>query len=456
MLKKIAIIFACVFLFCGCSKNKSQHVTGNPDIAGVYTEMYSPEFWINEDMDKEMLTKNEISLLNHKLQDGTAAQLLDLQSYPDTISKGELIEKLNTYVIPDVPRYTGVDGNAPVTKEYYNKIRANRNMNSVQESNRVVPAVIVNETSLRDFPDDAPSYEEAGNMDIDLFHESKMKVWDNCIILHTSLDKNWYFIQTKSFRGWIKAVDAAICEKKDWQKYGVMDFALVTGNRVMLDADPYDRNLSRKEMLMGTKLPLVQNNNEVNRVSTLSSYQVMIPVRGMDGKLEVKTGRIPKNSDISIGYLPFTEENIIRQSFKMLGERYGWGGSLHARDCSSYIRDVYLCFGIELPRNSAAQGAINTAESLDLSYLDDSKKEEAIKTCHVGSILEMQGHVMMYLGEYEGKIYGIHAVYAFGESGKGGVDGRKNISCVTVSDLTVTRKDGSTFLSNLRNAVAFD
>ena len=58
---------------------------------------------------------------------------------------------------------------------------------------------------------------------------------------------------------------------------------------------------------------------------------------------------------------------------------------------------------------------------------------------------------MLYLGEFNGKAYVIHDVYAFGESGKDGSEGRKNINCVTVSDLYVTRKDGSTFLENIRN-----
>lgn len=59
--------------------------------------------------------------------------------------------------------------------------------------------------------------------------------------------------------------------------------------------------------------------------------------------------------DVSVGYLSLTNEEIIKQAFKCLGDRYGWGGMLESRDCSSYIREVYRCFGWILPRNTTGQ-----------------------------------------------------------------------------------------------------
>ena len=32
--------------------------------------------------------------------------------------------------------------------------------------------------------------------------------------------------------------------------------------------------------------------------------------------------------DVSVGYLSLTNEEIIKQAFKCLGDRYGWGGML--------------------------------------------------------------------------------------------------------------------------------
>lgn len=452
-----AFIFAVLTLAAaGCAHKTGPESTDVPDIGGAYKEMYNADFWIGNDCHKEIMSKDEIQVFNENMKNGSIYKLVDLENHPDELLEDELKERINTYSIPGKTRYTNPNARTPVTKEYYNKLRANRNMSAIKDVNPVRHAIIVNETSLRDFPDSAPSYEEEGNMDIDLFHENRMKVWEKCLVLHTSADGKWYFIQTMSFRGWISSEDAAICSKEDWKKYNERDFLVITGNRVVMDRNPYDDNTSGKEMLMGTRLPLAADSGEIDRVSTVSSYSVVLPYRGEDGRLNEKTGRIPKNADVNTGYLPLTGENIIRQSFKMLGERYGWGGSLNARDCSSFIRDIYFCFGIELPRNSAGQGAMQTRRKPNVSYMEDDKKENTIMSQHPGAILEMQGHVMIYLGAYKGKAYVIHSVYAFGESGKNGADGRKNISCVTVSDLYVTRKDGSTFLSNIKNITPFN
>lgn len=451
----LLIIVVTAIALNGCG-NKDVTVDGRPDIGGVYEQMYSADFWIDGNSETELMTAKEIQTFNYNMYNGTIYKFSDINNHKTELTEDELRARLEAYSIPTEPRYTGTDGRIPVTKEQFNKMRANMNMSSIEEINPVRWAVIVNETSLRSFPDDTPIYEEEGNMDIDLFHQNKMKVWEKCLVLHTSGDGLWHYIQTVSFRGWIKAEDAAICDKDAWLKYNAMDFLVVTGNRIALDNDPYDSSISGDELLMGTRLPLVSDTSEVNRVSTVSSYTILMPARAEDGTLIEKTARIPRNADVNMGYLPLTGENIIRQSFKMIGERYGWGGSLNARDCSSFIRDIYFCFGIEVPRNSAAQGSMKTPGRTDTSHMNDDQKEELIKTLHPGALLEMQGHVMMYLGEHEGKAYIIHAVYAFGESGKNGAYGRKNIGCVTISDLYVTRKDGSTFISNIRSVVPFD
>ena len=54
-------------------------------------------------------------------------------------------------------------------------------------------------------------------------------------------------------------------------------------------------------------------------------------------------------------YLPLTRANLLRQGFKFLGERYGWGHSYNARDCSGFVSDVYRSFGVQLPRNTRDQ-----------------------------------------------------------------------------------------------------
>ena len=55
------------------------------------------------------------------------------------------------------------------------------------------------------------------------------------------------------------------------------------------------------------------------------------------------------------GYLPLTQNNVLDVAFSCIGDEYGWGGMNGNMDCSLYTRNIYKCFGLELPRNTTWQ-----------------------------------------------------------------------------------------------------
>ena len=156
---------------------------------------------------------------------------------------------------------------------------------------------------------------------------------------------------------------------------------------------------------------------------------------------------------MSVGYLPFTERNILKVAFECLGNRYGWGGSLEAMDCSLYVCLVYRCFGFSLPRNTSWQQAIPSFNKIE-GKTDDEKTGE-IKKSHVGSVLYFSGHEMMYLGRYKGRTYVISAlgtVFDVGDTTK------RSVYNVSINTLDVKRANGNTWLANLSgiNTFQFD
>ena len=57
---------------------------------------------------------------------------------------------------------------------------------------------------------------------------------------------------------------------------------------------------------------------------------------------------LPETAEVSIGYLPLTQENIAMVALQTLGDTYGWGGMLDAEDCTGKIRTIYACFGLSV------------------------------------------------------------------------------------------------------------
>jgi hypothetical protein len=108
-------------------------------------------------------------------------------------------------------------------------------------------------------------------------------------------------------------------------------------------------------------------------------------------------------------YLPLTRENIIRQAFKFLGERYGWGHSYDARDCSGFVSEVYRSFGVRLPRNTRDQGVSPAFNRIALTAADDyGKRVELLRQAQVGDLIYIPGHVMMVIGQERDGPYVIH------------------------------------------------
>src|SRR3546814_6380766 len=73
---------------------------------------------------------------------------------------------------------------------------------------------------------------------------------------------------------------------------------------------------------------------------------------------------LQKNADSASDYLPLTRANIIRQGFRFLGERYGWGHGYNGRDCSGFVSEVYRSMGVQLPRNTSDQSVSPALDQL--------------------------------------------------------------------------------------------
>ena len=133
------------------------------------------------------------------------------------------------------------------------------------------------------------------------------------------------------------------------------DRLLVTGNIVSVFGDP---SLRQPVFLaqMGDSFPLLSLPDGDKMPNAF--YIIQIPSRENDGSLTFKKGFIRSGEDVYKGFLPYTQENIAHQAFKMLDHPYGWGDMAGGRDCSRFIMDLFRTFGILMPRNSKEQAMV--------------------------------------------------------------------------------------------------
>ena len=273
----------------------------------------------------------------------------------------------------------------------------------------------------------------------------------------TTKDGKYAHVLTDNCSGWIETDKIAICDsKEEWlaQVYPADENSLVVdSSHIVLEESYTSPKTSKVDLYLGTILPLVGKSDipaQIEERYPWSSYTVYLPTRAADGKLEKTLALIPVHHDVSIGYLDLTVKNILETAFKCLGDRYGWGGMLGAMDCSLYMRNIYRCFGLALPRNTTAQIKMPTTR-YDLTEMSTAQKEAIYDKLTPGSMLMFPGsHIMMYLGKIDGKYYVISDLGSLFDVGS---ETKTSVYSVAINSLDVKRGNGKTWTESMTWAV---
>jgi cell wall-associated NlpC family hydrolase len=257
------------------------------------------------------------------------------------------------------------------------------------------------------------AYRPDDDAGIDRFQESAAFPGTPVAIVHESRDRGWWFVVTGNYRAWVEKQHVA--EGSAGQVFGYArksPYLIVTGPRAFTAHAPEWPQVSELQLDMGVRVPLIADwpaDRPVNGQHGYTGHVVELPVRAEDGSLGFAPALLPRTADVTAGYLPLTTANLLRQGFKFLGERYGWGHSNNARDCSGFVSEVYRSFGVELPRNSRDQGESPALNRISFTDSDSrAKRAAAVKDLEIGDLVFIPGHVMMVIGRDHGSVYVIH------------------------------------------------
>ena len=163
------------------------------------------------------------------------------------------------------------------------------------------------------------------------------------LVVHTSADGAWVFVETGLVSGWVPTEDTAVTDAPFRSRYENGTYAVIVRDDVPL-VDELGRYVTTGSL--GTMLPLSGGSG--------SSLRLLVPVRDPQGRAVVVPVRVSP-SDAVRKPIPLTARAAAEIGNRMMGQPYGWGGYLFNRDCSLAMRDLFVPFGVWLPRNSSAQ-----------------------------------------------------------------------------------------------------
>ena len=419
-----------------------QSFTASSRLPNVTAEMERPEFWIKKikDPTHPLLTSEKIQKMNEenlKRQDLGVRRIKDLK---EDWSREEILSLLKedweNFGRTGEVRY-GKRG-APLGEFFWSNLKNTLDQEVIQETNRMLFALIFKRTDIRVLPTDELSMTTPNNFEFDLFQQSSIGPGYPIGIYHFSQDKKWAYVQVPFIRGWIHADDLAIAREKaevvDYEK--AKNGLVVTGNLVTVFDDSSLRHPAFTAQ-MGDSFPLL--GGPAGGKTSQPFYIVSVPSRDDSRSLSLRKGYIRAGEDVHQGFLPYTQENVARQAFKMLHHPYGWGDRLGGRDCSRFILDLFRTFGILMPRNSKEQAMVG----MDPGSLKGRPGQEIQRfldqSIPLATTLRLPGHIMLYLGKDRGRHYAIHSISGIQKAGKAGPVLQK-IGEAVVSDLNLGEK----------------
>jgi hypothetical protein len=439
-----------VYLLASCA-NQTPRTPAIPPhaVIGVQQEQLTPEFWIARESNAKrvVLDTQAIALQNARLRE-LDSSVHDLEKMPGELTAVDVrswIEKISQY--PDEGMYDAAG--RKLERPDFDALMRDVALESLPASQHTRYGLAVKRADLRTFPTSMRAYNSADDRDIDRFQESALFPGTPVVIAHQSRDGNWWFIVSPLYAAWVEK--RFIAEGAAREVFGYTrktPYLVVTGAKVKTVFTPENPEVSELQLDMGARVPVLADWPQAQPVNGQHSYTahvIELPERAPDGSLRFTPALLPRTTDTSADYLPLSRANLLHQGFKFLGERYGWGHSYNARDCSGFVSDVYRSFGVELPRNTRDQAVSPALNRITFTATDDHEHRlNVLRSLEVGDLVYIPGHVMMVIGHENGTPYVIHDTTGISYRDSTGQVNRVVLNGVSVTPLTpllFARKD---------------
>jgi hypothetical protein len=390
--------------------------------SNISREVKTPGFWISriQNPDKIILTEKQIENLNAKISENCPF----LKDVLNTDLEEEKVKRSRIDYVNNLKKYS----------KYYNGISLKKVGSKFTETlkNNIDPdapinirfALTIGYTKQKALPTDVPLISSLHTADLNRLAATDLSFCSPVAILYSTKDNLWCYAISEVYTGWIKAEQLIFASKEAISHYfNDKNIAVVTSRF----ADIY-KDTSLSQFYDSVKMDTVMHISKIED----DIIEVKIPFKTLNENLEFMYHYI-KKSDVSLGFLPYTQRNVIVQAFKQIDAPYDWGNNYGYTDCSGFVRQVFSCFGIKTPKNSRQQ--INMKDSIQLSDYNNALKAQTIISEGSSGItlLYLPGHIMLYLGQLDQNPYVIHSIR--------GYSGKNNkihmLNKIAVTDLTL-------------------
>jgi len=315
-------------------------------------------------------------------------------------------------------------GGRPHPPDWIRKLAANAHLDDYPQV--IFPAVTVKRTDFRHLPtrESHSNYPTDPNMGdpFDNIQASSAPAGMPVLVTLVSRDRKWFLTETNHLLGWVPVTDIAAVDPEFMETWENGRYVTIVRDKTPVR--------DGKTVLYRAPLGAVFPKTGEDKGRTW----IWTATRDARGKAILRKAAVAKEAAADKP-LPFTPRFVARLSREMAGEPYGWGGLGGKRDCSALVRDLFVPFGLWLPRNSSEQAVAGRFTSF--KDLSPAAKEALIvrEGAPWRTLLWTPGHIMLYIGVHQGKPLIFHNFWSIRTRDADGKKGRVIVGRASVTTL---------------------
>lgn len=432
MMKEYRSLIVIVSFLCAaaaCAQTDKESVPAPSLMPHIEKAMNAADFWIrlHPAPDREVLSPDGIIAFNARTE--TELKLIrDVASGPHP-GPGELASRLykDLQEVRSEERYDA--RSRPVKEDFYRRMESEVGPEVLGVNIAVKYGFICRRADVRVLPTDEALTRGPQEPDFDLVQNDSFDIATPLAVLGEAADGRWVYVDGPASSGWVKKACIVFCTLNELKGYlAKRPFVVVTASGADLFVDANGTILYGR-VRMGSRFPLAEDSADAVKVLVPSLYE--------DDRYYERVVYI-KKEDVHTGFLPYTPRSILEEAFKLLGAPYRWGSSRGGQDCSGFVQEVFATVGIVLPRDSSEQRRVGDLIGEFREGGDDAEKLAVFARGAAGgtTLAWLKGHILLFLGMYQGRPYVIHATYGYKER-QALKEVTKTVKRVVVSDLSL-------------------
>lgn len=209
-------------------------------------------------------------------------------------------------------------------------------------------------------------------------------------VLAISRDHAWSFVVTPDYIGWVES--NGIARVNDvfvhaWTAAAKKNLAAITRTQTNMHDENGNFLFSA---YVGSVFPAEKRGTKI---------KMMVPTANENQEAVIRYAAVSSN-DAALMPMVATPRHFANIMSTLIGRPYGWGNLYFYNDCSGELKNLFVPFGIWLPRHSSYQ--ITAGDLVDKSTASEQERLAYLMNHgrRLVTIIYIGGHVVLYLGNY--------------------------------------------------------